>query len=442
MIKLAWFISFAVLLFFASQASCKLIVDTNQDGGVVCDDNDIQRTMKEAELLFRQASESFASGNEDKAQELYNKSMELFYSIEFYPSDYYGAKEEFEKVFSKLNQSLYTENKEDLTCKRYATFDSPEKNRLFEIYLKLYSQGRLKEETKNALEASGAYRQMILNILKEYDLPEELVYLPVVESLYKNDTLSKARALGLWQIMPKRARALNLQVNIWIDERKDPQKATRAAAQYLKDLYGMFNNWSLAIAAYNRGEYGLERDLKYSKTTNINDVSKQKAIPKETEHFVPKFMAVTILADYAGQYGLEINYDNPIKYDEVTINSVVDLNIAARCAGTDKETIKKLNPALKLWCTPPNYPDFKLKIPAGKAREFLDKISGIKELNPTSGYIKYKVKSDDFLEKIAIKFSTSVSSIEELNGIKRSSSLRIGTVLAIKPGKAYYSKDK
>jgi len=442
MIKRIWFVGFIVLLFFASQASCELVVDTNQDGGVVREDKDVQRTMKEAELLFKQANESFAGGNEEKAQELYNKSMGLFYSIEFYPFDYYGAKEEFENVFSKLNQALYTENKEDLTHKRYATFDSPEKNRLFERYLKLYSQGRLKEETRNALKASGAYRQMVLDILKEYDLPEELVYLPVVESSYKNDTLSKAGALGLWQIMPKRARALNLQVNMWIDERKDPQKATRAAAQYLKDLYAMFNNWGLALAAYNRGEYGLERDLKYSKTTNINDVSKQEAIPKETEHFVPKFMAVTILADYAGQYGFEVNYDNPTKYDEVAINTVIDLNIAAKCAGTDRGTIKELNPALKLWCTPPNYPDFKLKIPAGKAREFLDKIADVKELNPTSGYIKYKVKSGDFLEKIAEKFSTSASSIEELNGIKRSSSLRIGKVLAIKPGRAYYSKDK
>ena len=443
--KWIWYMCFAAFLFFASRASCELVVDTSKDGGVVCENNgnnDIQSTMKEAELLFRQANESFASGNEDKAQELYNKSMQLFYSIEFYPSDYYGAKEEFEKVFSKLNDALYTENKDDLTCKRYATFDSPEKNRLFEKYLKLYSQGNLKEETKKALEASGAYRQMIAGILKEYDLPEELVYLPVVESSYKNETLSGPGALGLWQIMPKSARALNLQVNMWIDERKDPEKSTRAAAQYLKDLYAMFNNWSLALAAYNRGEYGLERDLKYSKTTNINDVSKRKAIPKETEYYVPKFMAVTILADYAGQYGLEINYANPVKYDEVTINTVIDLNVAAKCAGTDKATIKKLNPALKSWCTPPNYPDFKLKIPAGKAREFLDNLAAVKDLNPTGDYVKYKIKKGDFLEKIAKKFSCSIASIEELNGVKRLTSLRVGKVLAIKPGKAYYSKGK
>lgn len=280
---------------------------------------------------------------------------------------------------------------------------------------------------------------MVLAKLREYGLPEELVYLPIVESLYSNNDLSSAGALGIWQFMPKRARALNLKINYWIDERKDPEKATRAAAEYLRDLFLMFDDWHLALAAYNRGEYGLGRDLRFSQATNIVQMADRKAVPRETEKYVPQFIAATIIAENYRDYGFNPKFEQPEQYDEVITTNVVDLKIAAECVNASVETIRELNPAIMAWCTPQNYPDFKLKLPKGTRDMYLENIAKVKDLNPTRGFIKYKVAKNDSLSKIAYKFKTSVDSIREDNKLKRSCVLRIGQVLIVRPGKKYFA---
>jgi membrane-bound lytic murein transglycosylase D len=306
--------------------------------------------------------------------------------------------------------------------------------------MKLYSEGKAKPIVQKALTRSGRYRPMILGILKEYDLPEELVYLPVVESLYSVNDLSCAGALGLWQLMPDSGRGLGLKVNYWIDERKDPEKSTRAAAQYLKELYLMFDDWHLALAAYNRGEFGLGRDLKFSKATNICEMKSRNAVPRETQSYVPQFIASTIIGDNPKEYGFDTVYDPPIQYDKVKIEKIVDLKIAAECAGSTLEVIRELNPALKAWCTPHGYPDFELNIPSGTKETFIANIAKVKELNPSSGFIKYKIVKRDTLSKIAKKFGTTVASVRDDNHIKNPKALRIGQVLIIRPGRKYMAK--
>jgi len=293
---------------------------------------------------------------------------------------------------------------------------------------------------RGAFERSGAYREMILKNLQSFNLPEELQYLPVVESLFNNNVVSKAGAVGLWQIMPHRGKALGLHINYWIDERRDPEKATKAACLYLKQLYLMLNNWHLALAAYNRGENGLIRDMRFSNASNVSEMADRNAMPKETQRYVPQFIVAVKIATEPEKYGFHnLNIKEPLKYDTIKTDKVIDLKIAAKCAETTVEEIKNLNPALNAWCTPQGYPGFELKIPYGTKAKFLENIAKEKDLNPSPGFIKYKVVKGDFVEKIAKQYKTTPNEIYKDNPqLSKKKYLQIGQVLTVRPGRKYY----
>ncbi|MGA2090351.1 MAG: transglycosylase SLT domain-containing protein [Endomicrobiales bacterium] len=394
-------------------------------------------TIKEAELLFNKANKSFTTGNTENAQDLYDQSLCKLSQAGIDAALFNKLRDDFKSIFSKLGNSLSSNSSAAPAHKNNIPMDVD--NELVKKYLKHYSEeGGPKRLIKAALERSGRYRPMIQKILKEYDLPQELIYLPVVESLYRVDDLSRAGALGLWQIMPQRARGLDLKLNYWVDERKDPEKSTRAAAQYFNELFLMLDDWHLVLAGYNRGEFGLVRDLKFSNATNICEMADRNAVPKETQLYVPQFIAVTMIGENPQKYGYDLVYDPPMEYDTVKISTVIDLKIVAQCAGTTVEKIRALNPAIIAWCTPHNCPDFELHIPSGTAASFTANIAQVKDLNPSPGFIKYKVRSNDWLEKIAQKFSTTVKAIKEDNArVRKQKYLRVGQVLIIRPGKKY-----
>lgn len=309
-------------------------------------------------------------------------------------------------------------------------------------WTQIYTTGNAKKSIQGALERSTKYKQIIQDILEEYNLPQELVYLPIVESLYKNTAVSRVKAVGLWQIMTHRGKALGLNINYWIDERKDPEKSTRAAAKYLQDLFILLNDWHLALSAYNRGEYGLIRDMKFSNASSISEMSERNAIPKETQNFVPQFIVAVKIANNPEKYGFtDLNYEKPLQYDKVIINKVIDLKIVAKCANTTVEEIRELNPAILAWCTPHGYKDFELKLPYGSKEEFLKNIALEKDLNPSPGYIKHKVKKGEWLEKLAATYKTTTKAIKEDNPkIAKQKYLKVGQVLVIRPGRKYYNE--
>ncbi|MHB9155750.1 MAG: lytic transglycosylase domain-containing protein [Endomicrobiales bacterium] len=403
------------------------------------DDALSRRKIKEAEILYRDAVRSHEHGNNARAQELYERSLAVLSEARIGAAAYYGVKDDFALLFNKLDKACAVPGTEAAADGPRYSIPLEQDNELVRKYLKAYTGGAPGETIRKALARSGRYRDMILPILKEYDLPEELVYLPVVESLYNNNDLSRAGALGLWQLMPDRARALGLKVNYWIDERRDPEKSTRAAARYLKQLFIMFDDWHLALAAYNRGENGLVRDLKFSNATNIGEMSGRNAVPRETQNYVPQFIVCTLIGENPEKYGCAPEYEKPRAFDEVTVNAVTDLKVAAKCAGTTVETLRELNPALKAWCTPHNYPGFILRLPAGTREAFAGAIALEKDLNPTRGYVKYRVVKGDSLSKIAKKFSTTTASIREDNRIKDSRKLKISQTLVIRPGRKYFA---
>lgn len=325
---------------------------------------------------------------------------------------------------------------------KYTIKIDPE-NSLTQKYLALYTKSKRWSLVLQALERSGRHRDMILNKLEGEGLPKELLWLVMVESEFKVKGLSRAGAGGLWQLMPATAKKLGLKVNYWIDERYDPEKSTKAALKYLKELYDLFDDWHLALAAYNRGEHGIGKDLAFSKSVKFDQLTTRSALPRETEDFVPKFMACVILGDNPKDYGFDPKYENQEPYDTVVLEKPLDLKIAAACAGVPEEKIRELNPAIAAWCTPINYPEFKLRIPTGTKERFQEKLTQVKDWNPRREFVRYKVRSGDMLGAMARRHHTTVEAIMKDNKIKNARMLRPGQVLNIRPGKGYFSaKDR
>ncbi|MEK6543019.1 MAG: transglycosylase SLT domain-containing protein [Elusimicrobiota bacterium] len=304
-------------------------------------------------------------------------------------------------------------------------------------YLAYYMSEKKKDVVLKAFERSGRYREIIESELKVQGLPKELLYLVMVESEFNPKAYSRAGAAGLWQLMPATARKLGLKVNYWVDERFDPELATRAALKYLKELHSWFDDWHLALAAYNRGEHGIGRDLQWSKATAFAVLSDANAMPQETRHFVPKFMACVILGENLKDYGLNPVFETSEGYDEVALEKSLDLSIAATSADTDLETIKRLNPSVRAWCTPAKTPGFIFRVPKGKKDSFLAKLSLVKDWNPTPDLVKYRVQKNDALSLIAKRYQTTVEAIKRDNSISNARSIRAGQILKIRPGKRY-----
>jgi membrane-bound lytic murein transglycosylase D len=407
------------------------------------DDNRNKEIIQEAETFYRKAVEAFENSNLDEARRNYNLSLSRLKSADIDPSLYVFFMEDYGRILSTLRNVYGASAPAASADKGYTVSMELPDNSVVEKYINLF-EGTMKEEIKRAFERSGAYREMILKNLRLFELPEELLWLPVVESRFYNGNVSYAGAAGIWQIMEHRGRALGLQINYWIDERRDPEKATVAACLYLKQLYLMLNDWHLVLSAYNRGEYGLLRDMKFSNATNITEMRSRNAIPRETQNYAPQFIAAATIAENFKKYGFTgLNYDEPLQYDIVRTDKVIDLKIVAKCADTSVEEIQKLNPALKAWCTPQGYPGFELKIPYGTKRAFLEKIALEKDLNPSPGFIKHKIVKGDYLERLAARYKTTVSQIKKDNPcIAKQKYLQLNQVLIIRPGKKYYSAGK
>lgn len=308
---------------------------------------------------------------------------------------------------------------------------------LVQKYVALYT-GPLKERTQAALDRMAVHQGMILKALRAEGLPEELLYLPIVESEYQPFAVSRAGAVGMWQFMPTTARYAGLKVNYWIDERRDPVKSTRAAVKVLKSLFEWFDDWSLALAAYNRGMYGIQRDLEFTRSTDFNALSKRQGLPKETEHYVPKMMAMAIIARDFASHGLRA--PDPRRRpapDEVVLEKPLDLKVAAGAAKTTEDVLRELNPSVRLWCTPQNESQFVFRVPAGTKDRFLEALAQIKDWTPSPGVVRYKVQRGDVLGRIALKYRTTASAIQRDNKITNPNRVRPGQVLVIRPGRGF-----
>ncbi|MCX5720036.1 MAG: transglycosylase SLT domain-containing protein [Nitrospirae bacterium] len=301
---------------------------------------------------------------------------------------------------------------------------------------------RIREKFSLWLSRSGKYLDLMKEILQEKGVPEEIVFLSLIESGFNPYAYSPARAVGHWQFIASTAKRYGLTINWWKDERRDPVKSTTAAASYLKDLYEMFGSWNLALAAYNAGEGRILKALNRTKTDDYWSLLSTSHIKKETKEYVPKFIAASLIANRPEDFGfVNLEYHPPLKYDEVTIKSPVDLEVIAECAETTIEVIKELNPELRRWCTPPDVPEYTLRIPEGKKDIFLEKLSQVPEEDLLTIDI-YRVKKGDTLKSISNKTGVPVQVILDLNSMEKIIPLTPGAQIYLPPkGKFVLDRD-
>jgi membrane-bound lytic murein transglycosylase D len=293
-------------------------------------------------------------------------------------------------------------------------------------YFLYYFQTSGKPSFSRWLSHSSRYIPMMKEILKREGMPEDLVYVAMIESGFQMHARSWASAVGPWQFMSDTGRHYALRIDQWTDERKDPVKATTAAAQYLKELYGMFKgDWYLAAAGYNAGENKILRAISMYNSSDFWEISRGSYLKRETKEYVPKLLAAAIIAKDPARYGFtDIAYLTPIEYDTVTIPSRTNLDLVAKLCGTTYESIKELNPDLRHWCTPPNYPGYQLKIPKGSKLQFEAEYAKIPESQRFAEralYSRYQARRKDTLKGVARRFGTSPAVLAELNGLNAKS---------------------
>ncbi len=292
---------------------------------------------------------------------------------------------------------------------------------------------KIKERFAVWLSRSGKYIEMMKDILREHNIPEEMVFLPLIESGFNPNAYSRARAVGYWQFIASTAKKYGLEINWWRDERRDPEKSTWAAANYLKDLYKMFGSWDLAMAAYNAGEGKILRALNKTKADNYWELVRTDYIKSETKNYVPKFIAAALIANNPHEYGFDnLEFHPSLEYDTVIVKSPIDLEVIAECAETDLKTIKELNPELKRWCTPPDVSEYALRIPLGKRENFIKNLEKIPEKKRFSVDV-YKVRKGDTLIKISKRTGVPIKVILDLNSWEKMIPLKTGMKIYLPP---------
>ena len=287
----------------------------------------------------------------------------------------------------------------------------------------------------DGLQRSGQYRPIIERVFREESIPLDLMYLAQVESLFKTHAVSRAKAKGIWQFEKATAIRYGLKVTRDVDERSDPEKSTRAAARYLKDLYKMFEDWDLALAAYNWGEGKVQRLIK---STGLSDfwqlADLRRKLPQETKNHVPLIQASVILAKNPEKYGLPVQLDPPLEYVKVSVSKPIDLRAAAKVLSLPIDELKKLNPALRGFTTPANYPNFQLKVPAGVDSSVHDQLAALPRAKSTpvqTSGSRHKVRPGETLSGIAARYRVSIAAIEKANNISAKKKLIAGKSLII-----------
>jgi membrane-bound lytic murein transglycosylase D len=304
-----------------------------------------------------------------------------------------------------------------------------DKVQVFIDYYTKNQEGRLWFE--KVLARAKYYKPLMEKILAEAGLPEELFYLALIESGFNNHAYSPAHACGPWQFIASTARHYHLKIDYWVDERKDPELATRAAALYLKTLYNKFNDWYLTAAAYNAGGGTIQRLLRKYKVNDYWNLSeKANELKLEAKRYVPKWLAVIIVTENAKAYGFSTEQKDKFDCDKVKTSSLTDLFSLSKKTKINLAELKRLNPALKGSFVPP-YPYF-LRVPKGKKKIVLAffQIQIEKPISSTQFYT-YKVKSGDTLWAIAKKNQKHVGFIAKVNGLSSPYCIKPGQKLLI-----------
>ncbi|MCP3900173.1 MAG: LysM peptidoglycan-binding domain-containing protein [Desulfobacteraceae bacterium] len=389
-----------------------------------------QNTIDHALQIYRLAQKMWEEGDLNNALVNLDKAYKTILEIDpGLPPEIDQQKDDLRYMISKRILEIY--------ASRHIVVNG--KHDEIPIIMNRHVERQIKRFTQNerqffieSLKRSAKFRPYMVAQLKKAGLPEELSWLPLVESGFKIRAFSSARALGLWQFIPSTGYKFGLKRNYYIDERLDPKKATNAAIAYLTELHKIFGDWTTALAAYNCGESRVLRTIRKQRINyldNFWDLYEQ--LPRETSRYVPRFLATLHIINNLEKYNMVID-DNikPVEYKTFTINKQVRLADIAKEIKVKTETLKSLNPELRFALLPPE--DYELKIPADSAELFLAKLETIKtSYSAPKRYAFHRVRRGETLSKIARKYRTSVRTISRLNNIGRRNIIIAGRRLKV-----------
>lgn len=286
----------------------------------------------------------------------------------------------------------------------------------------------------NWLKRAKQYVPVITEILRKNGMPEDLVYLAMIESGFNPKAYSTAKASGPWQFIYGTGERYGLKVNDWVDERRDPEKSTVAAAKYLRDLFNQFGCWYLAAAGYNAGERRIERAIEKHNTNDFWELVKYNTLPRETREYIPRLIAAAIIAKDPEKFGFgSITYDQPVQFAELKVPGGTPLSAIAKAASLDLDSVRSYNPEIIRGITPPNLELYAIKLPAPVDKEeFADNLkTAMNGQRKIRSLITYKVRKKDTIAKIAKRYRVKSEDICLVNGFENMPNVRPGMKIQI-----------
>jgi membrane-bound lytic murein transglycosylase D len=414
---------------------------------------------------YEDGLEAYRAGRFDEAKELFDQAVDVVLSSGLDLAEYPGLKGAFDDMvhnIADLDADLYsqapgTEAGETATSpldtlKDITTYLSPEeadkeRDRIqkvvghitYDIPITLHPkvlafieafQTRIRGEFEAGLKRSGHYLPLIKSIFREEGLPEDLVYMAHQESAFKTNAYSRARAKGMWQFMSFTGRRYGLKIDAWIDERSDFEKATRAAAAYLRDLYARYGDWYLAMAAYNAGEGKIDRAVARARSKDFWTIAKTRYIRAETKSYVPAILASILIDKSPADYGFDVDTNAPLQWDVIEIDKPTDLQVIAEGCGVTLEDIRFLNPELRGLVTPPNRSSYRVRVPFGSKQDILAHLQNLPDDKRVSWTV-HETKPGETFTSVARRYKVSVRALLDANPRYANRKLRRGTTLNV-----------
>jgi membrane-bound lytic murein transglycosylase D len=296
-------------------------------------------------------------------------------------------------------------------------------------YLSYFTTPRGRAIVERGLERAGRYDSMIRRVLKEEGVPQDLIYLAQAESAFLPDAVSNKGARGIWQFMPFRGQEYDLERTYYVDERSDPEKATRAAAHHLRDLYSMFGDWYLVMAAYNSGPLNVVKAVQRTGYADFWELQKRHALPRQTQNYVPIIIALALVAKDPALYGVQVQPEKPDPTDVIQPGHAINLHLVADATGADVDELHQLNPELLRSVTPDD-PNFALKVPAGAAQKFHENIQQVPPDKWTSWRL-HPVSTGESLQDVAREYKVTVAAIESANHLDPQAEMPAGFLLNV-----------
>lgn len=416
--------------------------------------------IQQAEAIYASGMDDYRAGNFDKARSKFDQAVSVLLESKLDVSADERLNNEFDKLVENIHAlevaSLENENtpaghkEEPAAIEAFAHLTFPvdphvkerAQQELKSVHSDLplvsndlvdgvltYFQGRGRGFIQTILKRLGMYRPIFTEALRKEGLPDELVYLAAGESAFNPLAVSRTGAKGIWQFMPGTGALYGLRRDRWVDEREDPMKSTLAAARHLKDLYQTFGDWYLVMAAYDSGPMTVQRAIEKTGYADFWALRRLHALPRETENYVPIFLATALIAKDPKAYGFDVEPDPPLLTDQVVVNEPTDLRLIAELIDHPVDDLIRLNPSLQRWTTPAN-DSFTLNLPAGTGDVFQNAVASIPP-DKRVWWRLYKVEGSDTVASIAQRYRISTVALARANGIDRDATLDEGSRLVL-----------